>query len=80
MDFNDSQEETAYRAKARKWLDANATLRDPNASKGGLLDEAESQGAIAKAKAWQAKKHEAGGRACVGRRSSAARRRRRSRP
>ena len=33
MDFNDSPEEAAYRAKAREWLDANATLRDPDASK-----------------------------------------------
>ena len=30
MDFNDSPEEAAYRAKVRKFLDANATLRDPN--------------------------------------------------
>jgi len=60
MDFNDSPEEAAYRTKARAWLDANATLRDPNAIKGGMLDEAEGHGMLDKAKAWQAKKHDAG--------------------
>jgi alkylation response protein AidB-like acyl-CoA dehydrogenase len=60
MDFNDSAEEEAYRLKARTWLEANATLRDPNAIKGGMLDEAEGRGMLDKAKAWQAKKHDAG--------------------
>ncbi len=59
MDFNDSPEEAAYRAKVRTWLDANATLRDPNQSKRNILDEAEGD-LIAKAKAWQAVKTEAG--------------------
>jgi len=59
MDFNDSPEEAAYRAKVRKFLDANATLRDPNKSKGNMLDEAEGD-VIDKAKAWQALKTEAG--------------------
>ncbi len=59
MDFNDSPEEAAYRAKVRTWLDANATLRDPNAPKANMLDEAEGD-FISKAKAWQAKKAEAG--------------------
>ncbi len=59
MDFNDSPEEAAYRAKVRKFLDANATLRDPNKSKGNVLDEAEGD-VIDKAKAWQALKTEAG--------------------
>ncbi|MCH7866574.1 MAG: acyl-CoA dehydrogenase family protein [Myxococcales bacterium] len=59
MDFNDSPEEAAYRAKVRTWLDANATLRDPNKSKRNILDEAEGD-LIAKAKAWQAVKTEAG--------------------
>ena len=59
MDFNDSPEEAAYRAKVRKFLDANATLRDPNKSKGNVLDEAEGD-IIDKAKAWQALKTEAG--------------------
>lgn len=59
MDFTDSPEEAAYRAKVRTWLDANATLRDPNASKANMLDEAEGD-LIAKAKAWQARKTEEG--------------------
>jgi acyl-CoA dehydrogenase len=59
MDFNDSPEEATYRAKVRSWLDANATLRDPNASRGNALEEAEGD-VIAQAKAWQAKKTEAG--------------------
>ncbi len=63
MDFNDSPEEAAYRAKARTWLDANATLRDPNAPKANMLDEAEGD-YITKAKAWQAKKN-AEGWACL---------------
>jgi alkylation response protein AidB-like acyl-CoA dehydrogenase len=60
MNFNDSNEEAAYRKKVRTWLDANATLKAPDAAKANLLDEAEGQDAIARAKAWQAKKHEAG--------------------
>ncbi len=59
MDFNDSPEEAAYRARANEWLSANAKLRDPNAPKANMLDEAEGE-MVAKAKAWQAKKHEAG--------------------
>lgn len=60
MDFNDSPEEAAYREKARTWLEANATLRDLDAQKGGMLDEAEGDDLINKAKAWQAKKNAAG--------------------
>jgi len=59
MDFNDSPEEAAYRAKVRSWLDANATLRDPDKTRNNMLDEAEGE-LIAKAKAWQAKKTEEG--------------------
>lgn len=59
MDFNDSPEEATYRAKVRSWLDANATLRDPEASKANALEEAEGD-VIAQAKAWQAKKTDAG--------------------
>ena len=59
MDFNDSPEEAAYRAQARTWLDANATLRDPSKSKRNVLDEAEGD-LVAKAKAWQAVKTKAG--------------------
>jgi len=28
MNFSDNPEEAAFRASAREWLDANATLRD----------------------------------------------------
>jgi len=59
MDFNDSPGEAAYRAKVRTWLDANATLRDPDAPKGNMLDEPDGD-LIEKAKAWQLKKYEAG--------------------
>lgn len=59
MDFNDSPEEAAYRAKVRSWLDANATLREPGKTKGNMLDEAEGE-LIVRAKAWQAKKSEEG--------------------
>lgn len=59
MDFNDSPEEAAYRAKVRSWLDANATLRDPDKTRNNMLDEAEGE-LIARAKAWQAKKTEEG--------------------
>lgn len=59
MDFNDSPEEATYRAKVRSWLDANATLRNPDASKANALDEAEGD-VIAQAKAWQARKTDAG--------------------
>ncbi len=59
MDFNDSPEEAAYRARAREWLDANATLRDPDAPKANMLDEAEGD-YVQRAKDWQLKKYEAG--------------------
>jgi len=59
MDFNDSPEEAAYRAKVRTWLDANASLRDPTAPKANMLDEAEGE-IVERAKAWQLKKYEEG--------------------
>ncbi|MFT5441318.1 MAG: acyl-CoA dehydrogenase [Myxococcota bacterium] len=59
MDFNDSPEEAAYRAKARAWLDANAKVRDPNATGNHLLAEAEGD-LIAQAKAWQLRKTQEG--------------------
>jgi alkylation response protein AidB-like acyl-CoA dehydrogenase len=59
MDFTDSPEEAAYRTKARAWLEANAPkyARSHAASEeeGGLDRED-----MARAKAWQAKKAEAG--------------------
>jgi alkylation response protein AidB-like acyl-CoA dehydrogenase len=52
MDFNDTLEEAAFRAKARAWLEANAPR--PTAAKRG--DAAH----LAAAKVWQAKKAAAG--------------------
>lgn len=55
MDFNDTPEEAAYRAKVREWLEANA----PKGAKGASLgDETDDQ--LDEAKAWQRKKAEAG--------------------
>jgi alkylation response protein AidB-like acyl-CoA dehydrogenase len=59
MDFNDSPEEAAYRAKVRTWLDANATLKDADGSKANMLDEPEGSG-VDRAKAWQALKKKEG--------------------
>ncbi len=65
MDFDDTPEEAAFRARVRAWLEANAEPRrledgdpDPFAER---IDEA----AVRAAKAWQRKKAEAGW-ACLG--------------
>ncbi|HEY3695584.1 acyl-CoA dehydrogenase family protein [Phenylobacterium sp.] len=55
MDFNDTPEEAAYRARARAWLEANAPGADPRGGEAAFL---------AAAKAWQARKADAG-YACV---------------
>jgi acyl-CoA dehydrogenase len=60
MDFEDTPQEAEFRKKARAWLDANAELRDPDETGGDLLGEREDEGAIAAAKAWQAKKFDEG--------------------
>jgi alkylation response protein AidB-like acyl-CoA dehydrogenase len=52
MDFNDTPEEAAYRAKARAWLTANAPNSAPR--------DPEDTAGMAAAKAWQRKKAEAG--------------------
>ena len=59
MDFNDSPEEAAYRARARVWLDANAPKLDwPSL-------EAQGEDAIKRvAQDWQARKADAG-YACI---------------
>jgi alkylation response protein AidB-like acyl-CoA dehydrogenase len=57
MDFNDSPEEAAYRAKARAWLEANAKRKK---SDGGEEMEVESDLSMKASKAWQAKKAAAG--------------------
>jgi alkylation response protein AidB-like acyl-CoA dehydrogenase len=61
MDFNDTPEEAAYRAKVRAWLDKNATRKSEakDAEQAKTLEEL-----LKKSKAWQAKKAEAG-YACI---------------
>ncbi|MFQ3594740.1 MAG: acyl-CoA dehydrogenase family protein [Sphingomonadaceae bacterium] len=55
MDFNDTPAEAEYRAKVRAWIEANAgEYLEPPARPWGL-DEF-----VARSKAWQAKKHDAG--------------------
>ncbi len=59
MDFSDTQEEAAFRAKARAFLDANAERREPGEVTGYRRGQ-DAPGALDKAKAFQAKKAEAG--------------------
>jgi alkylation response protein AidB-like acyl-CoA dehydrogenase len=59
MDFTDSPEEAAYRAQARAWLQENAPKYAAKSS-GAPLEDDESASDMARAKAWQAKKAEAG--------------------
>lgn len=55
MDFNDTPAEAEYRARVRAWIEANAgEYLEPPAKPWGL-DEF-----VARSKAWQAKKHDAG--------------------
>ncbi|HYE47537.1 MAG TPA: acyl-CoA dehydrogenase family protein [Caulobacter sp.] len=61
MDFNDSPEEAAYREKARKWLEENATEHRSTSANGRRPNSPEH---MAAAKAWQAKKADAG-YACI---------------
>jgi alkylation response protein AidB-like acyl-CoA dehydrogenase len=56
MDFKDTPEEAAYRAQVRAWLQANAP--------GGVRGDDEDPTNMAAAKAWQAKKADAG-YACI---------------
>ena len=57
MDFEDTQEEAAFRAEARAFLDANAERKTPGAS---FKIPYGGDGLVAAAKEWQAKKAEAG--------------------
>ena len=59
MDFDDSPEEAAYRAKARAFLEANLERRKPGDVRGYRRGE-EEPGAIERSKAFQAKKAAAG--------------------
>jgi alkylation response protein AidB-like acyl-CoA dehydrogenase len=58
MDFTDSPEEAAYRAQARAWLEQNAPRYA--ARPGAGLEGDDDQDDMARAKAWQARKAEAG--------------------
>jgi len=64
MDFNDTPEETAFRAQARAWLGANATPRTTEGSEYESLGERIGKAELAAAKAWQKKKADAGW-ACI---------------
>lgn len=57
MDFNDTQEEAAFRAEVQAFLKANAKPQTAETIGGGYESEAE---ALKAAKAWQKKKAEAG--------------------
>jgi acyl-CoA dehydrogenase len=60
MDFDDTPQEAAFRARARAWLESVATPRDPDAAASDPLREREDEEAIRRAKAWQLRKFEAG--------------------
>jgi acyl-CoA dehydrogenase len=60
MDFNDTPQEAAFRAKARAWLEQNAKPRDPDAIAPNMLGERESAEVIQASKDWQARKFDAG--------------------
>ena len=62
MDFEDTPKEAEFRAKCRAWLEKNAAPLDPNDAAAGILGEAEMEtdGVVSAAKAWQAKKFDAG--------------------
>jgi len=60
MDFQDTPEEAAYRAKARAWLEANAEPLAPDERAQAPLAEREDKQVIEAAKAWQARKFDAG--------------------
>ena len=59
MDFNDTQEEAQFRSEVRSWLEVNARPRDPMRSRAGRVEKSEAE-RLVQAKAWQAKKAEAG--------------------
>lgn len=62
MDFEDTPKEAEFRAKCRAWLEKNATPLDPDDPAASIMGEAEMEtaGVIKAAKAWQAKKFDAG--------------------
>jgi len=63
MDFNDTPEEAAFRAEARRWLEANAERLQPGDRSAGAEARADPE-TVRKAKEWQARKAD-GGWACI---------------
>jgi len=62
MDFNDTPAEAAFRADVRRFLDANARRKSATetAHRGRYIPDANMAASLARAKAWQAKKADAG--------------------
>ena len=60
MDFDDTPQEAAFRARARAWLETAAPPRDPDETASDPLREREDEAVIRRAKAWQLAKFEAG--------------------
>jgi len=60
MDFNDTQEEAAFRAEVKDWLSARVKPRDAGASGFSMFSENESPEMIKDAQRWQAEKADAG--------------------
>jgi acyl-CoA dehydrogenase len=60
MDFNDTPEEAAFRAKARAWLEANAERKTPDDAGGDMLGERTTSETVKQSQAWQKKKADAG--------------------
>ena len=58
MDFDDTPEEAAFRAEARSWLDANATLRTDESSLGGYLGQRPDH--VARSRDWQRRLYDGG--------------------
>jgi len=64
MDFNDTPEEAAFRAEARSWLEANAEPLAPGQRREPPSGVEGRKGLLDRARAWQAKKADAGW-ACI---------------
>src|SRR5258708_38424406 len=59
MDFEDTPQEAKFRAEVRAFLDAHAERRRPGTAEGYRTSQS-APGALARAKAWQAKKYASG--------------------
>jgi hypothetical protein len=60
MDFDDTPQEAAFRARARAWLEKHARPRGADSSGADPLRERDDPNSIRAAKAWQATKFDAG--------------------